>query len=133
MKEKIKKSLLPIGGKNVKVEESKKSKENKHKLFFLQTLNTLVSIQERSEKLFVEYGINQIIYEDLYFQIIEDLVYEHFGSSVAEVVFWWVSDVNSPKNETFYILDEKSGVKHRVKTPLQVYNTLKKLKIFKNI
>jgi len=133
MKDKIKKSLVSIGGKNIKVEESKKSKQNKHKKFFIKTLNTLVSLQERSENLFLEYGINTLMYEDLYFQIIEDLIYEHFGSAVAEVMFWWVTNLNEMKKEDFFIEDEKTGKKYKVKTPTQIYNVMKKLKIFKNI
>ena len=133
MKEKIKKALLTINGAKVKVEESKKSKENKHKKFFLKTLNTLVSLNERSENLFVEYGMNILMYEDLYFQVIEDLVYEHFGSAVSEVMFWWISEVKDPKKKNYYIQDEKYGKKYIVKTPTQVYNTLKKLKLFKDL
>lgn len=133
MKDKIKKSLVSIGGKNIKVEESKKSKQNKHKKFFIKTLNTLVSLQERSENLFLEYGINTLMYEDLYFQIMEDLIYEHFGSAVAEVMFWWVTNLNEMKKEDFFIEDEKTGKKYKVKTPTQIYNVMKKLKIFKNI
>lgn len=133
MKDKIKKSLVSIGGKNIKVEESKKSKQNKHKKFFIKTLNTLVSLQERSENLFLEYGINTLMYEDLYFQTIEDLIYEHFGSAVAEVMFWWVTNLNEMKKEDFFIEDEKTGKKYKVKTPTQIYNVMKKLKIFKNI
>ena len=51
-----------------------KNKENKHKNFFLAILNKLISIQERTDKVFGEYGINLIMYEDLYFQIIEDSI-----------------------------------------------------------
>ena len=40
MKDKIKKALLSIGGQNVKVKENKKNVKNKHKKFFLKTLNT---------------------------------------------------------------------------------------------
>lgn len=133
MKEKIKKALISIGGENIKVEESKKSKENKHKKFFIRTLNTLISLQERSDNLFVQYGMNIIMYEDLYFQVIEDLIYEHFGSSVAEVMFWWVGNVKEKEKNGLYVEDEKTGKKYKVKTPTQIYNTLKKLKIFKNI
>ena len=61
MKDKIKKSLVSIGGKNIKVEESKKSRQNNHKKFFINTLNTLVTIQERSENLFTQYGTKNLL------------------------------------------------------------------------
>ena len=133
MKEKIEKALLTVNGAKVKVEESQKSKENKHKKFFLKPLNTLVSLHERSESLFVQYGMNILMYEDLYFQVIEDLIYEHFGSAVSEVMFWWVSEVKDPKKKDHYVQDEKFGKKYLVKSPTQVYNTLKKLKLFKDL
>lgn len=133
MREQIKKALLSIDLENLNVEENKKSRESKHKKFFLKILNTLVSIQERTDKVYVEYGLNLIMYEDLYFQVIEDLIYEHYGNSVAEVMFWWVNNMKKPDEEENYIEDEKTGKKYKVKTPTQVYNVCKKLKIFKKI
>ena len=132
MKDKIKKALLSIGGQNVKVEENKKNVKNKHKKFFLKTLNTLLSIQERTDKVFTQYGLNLIMYEDLYFTIIEDLIYEHYGDQVAEVMFWYVNGTKIENEEEKFIEDKETGKKYKVKTPLQVYNICKKLKLFKN-
>ena len=128
---KNKKSII-IGGLKLQMEESKKNVENKHKKFFLSTLNTLISIQERTDKVFTEYGLNLIMYEDLYFTIIEDLVYEHYGEQIGEIMFWWVNGQKDPSNEGNFIEDKKTGKKFKVKTPLQVYNICKKLKLFKN-
>jgi len=132
MKDKIKKALLSIGGQNVKVEENKKNIKNRHKKFFLKTLNTLLSIQERTDKVFTQYGLNLIMYEDLYFTIIEDLIYEHYGDQVAEVMFWYVNGTKIENEEEKFIEDKETGKKYKVKTPLQVYNICKKLKLFKN-
>ena len=131
MKDKIKKALLSIGGKHVKVEENSKKIQSKHKAFFLNTLNTLISIQERTDKVFTEYGLNLIMYEDLYFQLIEDLVYENYGLEVGEVIFWYVNGAKL-NDEEQYIEDKKTGKRYKAKTPLQVYNVCKKLKLFKN-
>ena len=131
MKDKIKKALLSIGGKNVKVEENKKSQQTKHKKFFIHLLNRLISIQERTDKVFSEYGLNLIMYEDLYFQVIEDLVYEYYDEKVAEVIFWFVNGAKI-KDEQQYIEDKDTGKRYKAKTPLQVYNVCKKLKLFKN-
>lgn len=77
MKEKKPKKSITIGGLKLQIEENPKKIENKHKKFFIHLLNRLVSIQERTDKVFTEYGLNLIMYEDLYFQVIEDMVYEH--------------------------------------------------------
>lgn len=133
MKERIKKALLSIGGDNLKVIENQKTRESKHKKFFLSTLNTLISIQERTDKVFTEYGLNLIMYEDIYFTIIEDLIYEYYGDTVAEIMFWWVNGSKfHDEGEEQYIEDKKTGKKYKVKSSLQVYNICKKLNLFKD-
>ena len=126
------KKSITIGGLKLQVKENKKNIENKHKKFFLSTLNTLISIQERTDKIFTEYGLNLIMYEDLYFTVIEDLVYEHYGDQIAEVMFWYVNGAKIQTDEEQFIEDKDTGKKYKVKTPLQVYNICKKLKLFKN-
>jgi hypothetical protein len=129
MKDK-KKTSISIGGIKLQIEENPKKIENKHKKFFIHLLNRLVSIQERTDKIFTEYGVNLIMYEDLYFQVIEDMVYEHYDDKVAEVMFWFVNG-SKIDDEEQYIEDKETGKKYRAKTPLQVYNICKKLKLFK--
>jgi hypothetical protein len=71
------------------------------------------------------------MYEDLYFQVIEDMVYEHYDIEVGEVIFWYVNGAKL-NDEEQYIEDKKTGKRYKAKTPLQVYNVCKKLKLFKN-
>ena len=130
MKNKNKKSIT-IGGLKLQIKENPKKIESKHKKFFIHLLNRLVSIQERTDKVFTEYGLNLIMYEDLYFQVIEDLVYEYYDEKVAEVIFWFVNGAKI-KDEQQYIEDKDTGKRYKAKTPLQVYNVCKKLKLFKN-
>ena len=130
MKGKNKKSIT-IGGLKLQIKENPKKIESKHKKFFIHLLNRLVSIQERTDKVFSEYGLNLIMYEDLYFQVIEDLVYEYYDEKVAEVIFWFVNGAKI-KDEQQYIEDKDTGKRYKAKTPLQVYNVCKKLKLFKN-
>ena len=130
MKNKPKKSIT-IGGLKLQIEENPKKIENKHKKFFVHLVNRLVSIQERTDKIFTEYGLNLIMYEDLYFQVIEDMVYEHYDVEVGEVIFWYVNGAKL-NDEDQYIEDKKTGKRYKAKTPLQVYNVCKKLKLFKD-
>ena len=130
MKDKKPKKSIIIGGLKLQIEENPKKIENKHKKFFIHLLNRLVSIQERTDKMFTEYGVNLIMYEDLYFQVIEDMVYEHYDDKVAEVMFWFVNG-SKIEDEEQYIEDKETGKRHKAKTPLQVYNICKKLKLFK--
>ena len=131
MKDKKPKKSITIGGLKLQIEQNPKKIENKHKKFFIHLLNRLVSIQERTDKIFTEYGLNLIMYEDLYFQVIEDMVYEHYDIEVGEVIFWYVNGAKL-NDEEQYIEDKKTGKKYKAKTPLQVYNVCKKLKLFKD-
>ena len=131
MKDKKLKKSITIGGLKLQIKENPKKIENKHKKFFIHLVNRLVSIQERTDKVFTEYGLNLIMYEDLYFQVIEDMVYEHYDVEVGEVIFWYVNGAKL-NDEDQYIEDKKTGKKYKAKTPLQVYNVCKKLKLFKN-
>ena len=130
MKNKKPKKSITIGGLKLQIEENPKKIENKHKKFFVHLINRLVSIQERTDKIFTEYGLNLIMYEDLYFQVIEDMVYEHYDDKVAEIIFWFVNG-SKIEDEEQYIEDKETGKRHKAKTPLQVYNICKKLKLFK--
>ena len=127
MKDKKPKKSITIGGLKLQIEQNPKKIENKHKKFFIHLLNRLVSIQERTDKVFTEYGLNLIMYEDLYFQVIEDMVYEHYDIEVGEVIFWYVNGAKL-NDEEQYIEDKKTGKRYKAKTPLQVYNVCKKLK-----
>ena len=130
MKNKNPKKSITIGGLKFQMEENPKKVENKHKKFFIHLINRLISIQERTDKIFTEYGLNLIMYEDLYFQVIEDMVYEHYDDKVAEIIFWFVNG-SKIEDEEQYIEDKETGKRHKAKTPLQVYNICKKLKLFK--
>ena len=131
MKDKKPKKSITIGGLKLQIEENPKKIESKHKKFFIHLVNRLVSIQERTDKIFTEYGLNLIMYEDLYFQVIEDMVYEHYDLEVGEVIFWYINGAKLNDDEQ-YIEDKKTGKRYKAKTPLQVYNVCKKLKLFKN-
>ena len=131
MKDKKPKKSITIGGLKLQIEQNPKKIENKHKKFFIHLVNRLVSIQERTDKIFTEYGLNLIMYEDLYFQVIEDMVYEHYDVEVGEVIFWYVNGAKL-NDEDQYIEDKKNGKRYKAKTPLQVYNVCKKLKLFKD-
>ena len=131
MKEQIRKSLLELGGGNIQVKESKKTIESKRKKLFVSLIEDLKYVLNRSDTLDEEYGFNLVMFEDRYYKIVEDIIIEHWGKIVAEVIFWWVYEVKDPKSEDYYLLEKTSNKKIIVKTPIQLYNIVKKFKLFK--
>jgi hypothetical protein len=131
MKERIKKSLLPIAGSHIKVSENPKSIEKRKKNKFINLINSMKDINSRANEVHLEYGINLFYYEDAHYQIFENLLEELYGPSVCKVIFWWVYDAEDPKNNEYRVKDEKTDKEYPVKSTTQLYNIIKKLKIFK--
>jgi hypothetical protein len=132
MEEKIRKSLLELGGINLQVKESKKSVENKRKSLFINLIEDLKYVLNRSNELDSKYGVNLLMFEDRYYKIVEEIIVEHWGSLVAEVIFWWIYEVFDPKKNNYYLFEKDTKQKIIVKTPTQLYSAVKKFKLFKN-
>lgn len=87
MEEKIRKSLLELGGGNIQVKESKKSLESKRKKLFTSLVKDLKYVLNRSEDLDANYGINLLMFEDRYYKIVEDIIIEHWGNHGSRSYF----------------------------------------------
>jgi len=131
MKDRIKKSLLPITGSNLKVSESVKSIDKKRKKRFIDVIEMMKKVNLNSRKIHEEYGIDLFGYEDPHYQIFENLLEELYGASVCRVIFWWVYEVENPKNIDYKISDDETNKEYIIKSTPQLYSTLKKLKLFK--
>tara|TARA_R100001443_G_C3362750_1_gene179365 strand:- start:2525 stop:2920 length:396 start_codon:yes stop_codon:yes gene_type:complete len=131
MKDRIKKSLLSITGSNLKVSESSKSIDKKRKRRFIDIIEMMKEINSRSRRVHEEYGIDLFGYEDPHYQIFENLLEELYGASVCRVIFWWVYEVENPNKFDYRITDDITNEEYPVKTTTQLYNILKKLKLFK--
>ena len=131
MRDKIKNKLKAIGGNNLQIKESSKSLEKKKKANFIKIITQFKNVWKVSNKLGSEYGVNLVNYEDKYYRIIENLIFEHYGKWAGEIIMWWIYEVDDPKKETYYVYDKDHKIKHPVKSVSQLYTTLKKMKILK--
>jgi hypothetical protein len=131
MRDKIKNKLKAIGGNNLQIKESSKSLEKKKKSNFIKIITQFKNVWKVSNELGSEYGVNLVNYEDKYYRIIENLIFEHYGKWAGEIIMWWIYEVDDPKKETYYVYDKDHKIKHPVKSVSQLYTTLKKMKILK--
>ena len=131
MRDKIKNKLKAIGGNNLQIKESSKSLEKKKKANFIKIITQFKNVWKVSNELGSEYGVNLVNYEDKYYRIIENLIFEHYGKWAGEMIMWWIYEVDDPKKETYYVYDKDHKIKHPVKSVSQLYTTLKKMKILK--
>jgi hypothetical protein len=118
------KNLSELIGKNSKVKESEKSLEKKEEKFFLELLENMCQIEAVSAVLSTV-GIHIEKYDNPYITSMRLLMEKQFGELKTEIVLWWVFDSISPEGGVYPLMDEK-GVKHVIKTPLQLYKFLKR-------
>jgi hypothetical protein len=117
------KNLSDLMGKNVKAIENPKSIKKREEKFFLELMDILCQIEAYS-KVAETLGINLTDYENNHFQAIEMLLEKIYGEFATTVTIWWIFESLKPDGDVYPLIDEK-GVKHIIKTPLQLYKFIK--------
>ena len=117
------KNLSDLMGKNVKTIESPKSIKKREEKFFLELMDILCQVEAYS-KVADTLGINLTNYENNHFQVIEMLLEKVYGEFATTVTIWWIFESLKPDGDVYPLIDEK-GVKHIIKTPLQLYKFIK--------
>ena len=118
------KTLSELLGKGIEVTESSRSTKKNEEKFFLELLENLCQI-EASSTIMKSLGVNLVEYEENHLQAITMLSEKYFGEIKTSIIMWWVFESISPEGEVYPLLDEK-GIKHIIKTPLQLYKFLKR-------
>lgn len=118
--------LSEIVGTNIDITESKKSIAQKEQNNFCNIVNDWDKAWSRGQKIFEETGIDLGDYDAAFYKMIEDLFILHFGDK-AEIIFWWVYERYTEDGKIAIIITEE-GKEHILKTPLQLYKFIKKLK-----
>ena len=118
------KKLSELIGKGGKIIESEKSIIKKKEKFFLKIVSLLCEI-EAYQKVTKSVGIDLTMYEDLYFQIIEDLLEKQYGELEKNIIIWWVFESLKENGEVYPLVSEDE-VRHIINTPLQLYKFLKR-------
>jgi hypothetical protein len=117
------KNLSDLMGKNVKATESEKSIKKREEKFFLELMGILCQVEAYS-KVADTIGINLTNYENNHFHAIEMLLEKIYGEFATTVTIWWIFESLKPDGDVYPLIDEK-GVKHIIKTPLQLYKFIK--------
>ena len=117
------KNLSDLMGKNVKTIESPKSIKKREEKFFLELMEILCQVEAYS-KVADTIGINLTDYENNHFRAIEMLLEKVYGEFATTVTIWWIFESLKPDGDVYPLIDEK-GVKHIIKTPLQLYKFIK--------
>ena len=118
-------NIKEILGDGVSIKESKKSLARKDREFFVNLVSALIEIDNRTEML-LELGVDLILYEDPYHNIMESFIFKHYGPVKAEIVMWWLSEKMKKGNKSI-TLQGVGGNDYPINTPKQLYDALKKV------
>jgi hypothetical protein len=118
--------LSEIVGTSIDIIESKKSIAQKEQNNFCNIVSNWDKAWDRGQKIFEDTGIDLGDYDSAYYRMIEDLFILHFGDK-AEIIFWWVYERYTEDGKIAILITEE-GKEHILKTPLQLYKFIKKLK-----
>ena len=100
------------------------------KEMFIRIVTKLDECWDASNKLYNEYKISTLEYEEGFYQIIEDLMNIHYGPWKAELMLWYVFGRFDADGELHPLIIQTKGKEDEkvyIKTPLQLWNFLDKL------
>jgi hypothetical protein len=121
------KKLKEILGAKFKITESTKSSSKREQEEFCHILKTWDEAWSRGNKLFEETGIDLGNYDSHFYSMIESLFIIHYGIMKTEIIAWWVYERYLEDGELAILVTEDNE-EHLLKTPLQLYKFIKKIK-----
>lgn len=120
------KNLDEFAGKGVNIIENKKSIIKRDKKFFMVMVDTLTTLDDRSQAL-LDLGVDMIRYEDPYFQLIENLIVKAYGPLKGGIILWWCGERKLLDGKAYNMIDEE-GNGTVITNSNQLYTYLNKLK-----
>jgi len=119
-------NLKKLAGEGSSATETKKSIENREKQFFIELVEMISYVDDKSIEL-AGLGIDMINFEEPYYKIIEDLIIKQYGIKAASVIFWWCSERKMIKSKVYNMVDD-DGTTTKISNVNQLYKFLKQLK-----
>jgi|TARA_R110002050_G_scaffold132117_1_gene253996 hypothetical protein len=108
------------------------SPEQVEKNLFVDSMKTMVEIQDRTEFMITELGIDAVGYEDKYFRVIENLFKIHFNQQQLSLIQMYLYELNPDKSWDGTIeLDLEKGEGPKIvkfKEPKDVWEVINLLK-----
>ena len=95
-------------GKNLKFELSKKSKLSDEKKIFNDIINSLVYSKDRSMNA-LSLQIYLLDYDEIYLNIIEDLILLKYGEWRTDIIFWYIYERTDEDGKIYPLLVEQEN------------------------
>jgi hypothetical protein len=97
---------------------------------FIEAISKLDKCWDRSNRLYEEYKLNVLEYEEDYFQIIENLITMKYGEWKSEIILWYIFGRKGSEDEVYPLMMQVKGeekVEVILNTPSELWYFLEKL------
>lgn len=121
----ISKDITELMGEGVKIKESPKSKKEREKKFFINLVEALIELDNRTLTL-LDFGLDFINYENPYHTLLENFIIIHYGPAAGEIVLWWIKEKND-REEKVLSIKVNEDTETIVNTPSQLYRAIMKI------
>ena len=114
-----------------RIRTTSKPIEEVNKKIFVQVIKLLVEVNDRTEFMSTELGIDVIGYDDKFFQAIEGLMKIAFNKKQVLLIEMYLNEIpimDKDWDGTITVLIEEEEVRVAFKTPLDLWNTIQKFK-----
>lgn len=114
-----------------RIRTTSKPIEEVNKKIFVQVIKLLVEVNDRTEFMTTELGIDAIGYDDKFFQAIEGLMKIAFNKKQVLLIEMYLNEIpimDKDWDGTITVLIEEEEVRVAFKTPLDLWNTIQKFK-----
>jgi hypothetical protein len=124
---------LSIFGKNLIVKDKNKTKiTTNDKQTFIDLVDTFYMTHQRSLKVEKEHGLKLEKYDNLFYILIENLFFTHYGEWQGELILWYVYDREDENGDLYPMMlyDEQTQEETEivVKNSGELYTLIQKIK-----
>ena len=129
LKEQIRHILKDSNALRYRIKTKSKPKEEVDKKTFLNIIKLMKEINDRSEFLVTEIGIDSVAYEDKFFQVIEGLMNIAFNKKQVLLIDMYVNDITHLSDDWDGTITVEINKKEEVidfKTPEDVWDAIQK-------
>jgi hypothetical protein len=108
--EKLQQQVDQIIGIESTLKRRKKTSEDTQREIFIKIIPLLEHIANRDVMLEADYGINTSKFNEPLFQIIDGLIYLHFGKEAGEVIMFYIYERTNPDGTINDLLDVDDNI-----------------------
>jgi hypothetical protein len=121
----IQNQINSIIGANTKIVRRKKNNDDINHELFINIITQIELVLNRSTLVHSDFKIDLSDYDEMYLQIIDNLIYLSFGTQAAELIIHYCYDRLEMDGSIPYVGED--GIEREISDPEQLWSVVKKM------